>query len=150
MPRGVINYYRMMANRHAGKDKPDFEELQKFYRLFRTPGAGHCLVPNAFPALVDWVENGVAPASILNSTTVGGVPRTRPLCPYPTTAIYNGTGDTNNAASFHCGGDLETRATVCADVLVKYKHEKDGKPDYKDATFKKHECEPGRHDDDDD
>ena len=149
MPRGVINYYRTMANRHAGKDKPDFEELQKFYRLFRTPGAGHCAVPQAFPALVNWVENGVAPEQIINSTTVAGVPRTRLLCAYPQTAIYNGTGDANNAANFHCGGNLETKATVCADVLVKYKHEVDGWPDYKDAGVKRHACDGGNDDDDD-
>ena len=107
-------------------------------------------MPNGFPALVNWVENGVAPTSILNSTTVGGVPRTRLLCPYPQTAIYNGTGNTNDAANFHCGGDLETTATVCADVLAKYKHEADGKPDYKGTGVKKHECEGGPKDDEDD
>jgi len=147
MPRGVINYYRDLA---TDGHKTDFKKQQKFYRLFRTPGAGHCAVPNAFPQLVNWVENGVAPTSILNSTTVGGVPRTRLLCPYPQTAIYNGTGNTNDAANFHCGGDLETTATVCADVLAKYKHEADGKPDYKGTGVKKHECEGGPKDDEDD
>ena len=48
--------------------KSDFEKQQEFYRLFRTPGAGHCSVPNAFPQLIDWVENGVAPEQIINST----------------------------------------------------------------------------------
>jgi hypothetical protein len=140
MPRGVINYYRETASRHgkgAGKG-PDFEYVQSFYRLFRVPGAGHCAVPNGFPALVDWVENGVAPAQIL--TSGGG--RTRPLCPYPQTAIYNGTGDPNVAASFHCGGNLETRATVCADVLTKYKHEnQDGHLDYSGTGFNRNACE---------
>ena len=135
MPRGVIKYYRELAT-HGHKS--NFEKQQEYYRLFRTPGAGHCSVPNAFPQLVDWVENGVAPEQIINSTTVGGVPRTRLLCAYPQTAIYNGTGDTNNAANFHCGGNLETTATVCADVLTKYKDEADGKPDYKDTNVKKH------------
>jgi hypothetical protein len=140
MPRGVINYYRETASRHgkgAGKG-PEFEDVQSFYRLFRVPGAGHCAVPNGFPALVDWVENGVAPAQIL--TSGGG--RTRPLCPYPQTAIYNGTGDPNVAASFHCGGNLETRATVCADVLTKYKHEnQDGHLDYSGTGFNRNACE---------
>jgi Tannase and feruloyl esterase len=140
MPRGVINYYRQMASRHgkgAGKG-PDFRDVQSFYRLFRAPGAGHCGVPNAFPALVDWVENGRAPAQIL--ATGGG--RTRPLCAYPQTAIYNGTGDPNVAASFHCGGNLETRATVCADVLTKYKHEnQDGHLDYSGTGVNRNACE---------
>jgi hypothetical protein len=47
MPRGVINYYRDQA---TDGHKTDFKKQQKFYRLFRTPGAGHCTVPNAFPA----------------------------------------------------------------------------------------------------
>jgi hypothetical protein len=139
-PRGVIKYYREMATRGH---KSDFEKQQEFYRLFRTPGAGHCAVPNAFPQLVNWVENGVAPEQIINSTTVGGVPRTRLLCAYPQAAIYNGTGDTNDAANFHCGGNLETTATVCADTLAQYKDEADGKPDYKDTNVKKHDCEGG-------
>ena len=84
MPRGVINYYRERAT-HG--HKAEFEKLQEFYRLFRAPGAGHCVVPNAFSALVNWVENGVAPEQIIAASTVGGVPRTRPLCPYPQTAI---------------------------------------------------------------
>src|SRR5438132_950020 len=97
MPRGVINYYRQMASRFgqgAGKG-PDFERLQEFYRLFRAPGVGHCgggsgpQPQNLFDALVNRVENGAAPDQIL-AQTAGGVVK-RPLCPYPQTAIYNGT-----------------------------------------------------------
>ena len=75
-------------------------------------------------ALVDWVENDVAPAQILGRTTSGAV--TRPLCLYPQTAIYNGTGNRSDAASFHCGGDLETPEVVCADVLTKYEARGEG------------------------
>ena len=138
MPRGVINYYRETASRRgkgAGKG-PDFEDAQEFYRLFRAPGAGHCVVPNAFPALVNWVENGVAPDQIINQTGT----RTRPLCPYPQTAIYNGSGDTNVAANFHCGGNLETRSVVCADVLTKYKHEANGHLDFQGTGVNRNAC----------
>jgi hypothetical protein len=101
---------------------------------------------------VDWVEKGVAPDQILAQTTVGGVTRSRPLCPYPQTAIYNGSGSTNDAANFHCGGNLETRSTVCADVLTKYKHEADGRLDFRGSGVNRHACERPRshHDDDDD
>ena len=65
MPRGVINYYREMASRYGkNPNKPDFETLQSFYRLFRAPGVGHCgggvgpQPQNLFGALVNWVENG--------------------------------------------------------------------------------------------
>jgi hypothetical protein len=140
MPRGVINYYREMAARYGKGDQPDFEGLQEFFRLFRAPGAGHCGVPNAFPALVDWVENGVAPEQIL----VSGGGRTRPLCPYPQTAIYNGSGSTNDAANVHCGGNLEQTAVVCEDVLVKYKHEEKGHLDYKGTGVNRNACEHPR------
>jgi feruloyl esterase len=41
---------------------------------------------------------------VVASRLVGGVvDRTRPLCPYPQVAVYNGKGDTNDAASFTCG-----------------------------------------------
>ena len=63
--------------------------------------------------LVNWVEHGQAPDQI---PTAGGKVN-RPLCLYPKTALSNGAG------GFQCGGNLETVTTVCADVLVKYKHE---------------------------
>jgi len=130
-PRGVIKYYREQAT-HGHKS--DFAKQQEYYRLFRTPGAGHCVVPNAFPALVNWVENGVAPAQILN------LAGTRPLCPYPQTAIYNGSGPTNVATNFHCGGNLETPAVVCADVLTKYKHEANGHLDFRGTGVNRNGC----------
>jgi hypothetical protein len=148
MPRGVINYYREMASRYGkNPNNPDFATLQSFYRLFRAPGVGHCgggagpQPQNLFGALVDWVENDVAPDTILAQ---GGAvaTRTRPLCPYPTTAIYNGTGSTDDAANFHCGGNLETPATVCKDVLAKYKHENQGGApiDYSNTGVNRNAC----------
>jgi feruloyl esterase len=59
---------------------------------------------DAFAAVVNWVENGDAPDSIL-ATAPAATPwpgRTRPLCPYPAIARYKGTGDVNLAASFEC------------------------------------------------
>ena len=138
MPRGVIHYYRQMASRNSRHGKPDFRDLQSFYRLFRAPGVGHCggggaVAPqpqNLLGALVNWVENGVAPELILGQTSVNGVTRTRPICPYPKTAIYSGSGSTDDAASFECGGNLEKLHTVCADALTRYKDEGGGALDY--------------------
>jgi hypothetical protein len=158
-PRGVINYYRLQASRLGDDDRPDFRKLQRFYRLFRAPGVGHCgggvgpQPQNLFGALVNWVENGVPPETILATNTAGTPPvvtRSRPLCPYPQTAIYNGSGSTDDAANFHCGGNLEKKQVVCADALVKYKEEVDGPLDFKGSGLAK--CEPrhGDHDRDDD
>ena len=147
MPRGVLHYYREMAARYGKHDDPDFERLQKFYRLFRVPGAGHCGVPNALSTLVNWVENGVAPESILQQTGT----RSRPLCPYPQKAIYNGSGSTDDAANFSCGGNLEKRSVVCEDVITKYKHEVKGPLDYSGTGVSRNACEHrGGHDDDHD
>jgi len=158
MPRGVINYYRLMASRYGKHNDPDFGELQTFYRLFRAPGVGHCgggagpQPQNLFGALVNWVENGVAPDQILAQNTTGVVvTRTRPLCPYPQTAIYNGSGNINDAANYHCGGNLEQRSVVCADVLAKYKHELKGQLDFKGTGLNRLGCGlTGNEDDDND
>jgi hypothetical protein len=137
MPRGVVHYYREMAARYGRHDEPDFKNLQKFYRLFRVPGAGHCGVPNGFPALVDWVENGVAPQEIIQQSGT----RTRPMCPYPQKAVYKGSGSTDDAANFFCGGNLEKREVVCEDVITKYKHEVKGPLDYSGTGVSRKVCE---------
>lgn len=156
-PRGVINYYRTMALRYSRTDDPDFKELQRFYRLFRAPGVGHCGIASTGPvpvdpfgALVKWVEHGVAPVSLLAAGGSAAPPsgRTRPVCAYPQTAIYNGNGSTDDAANFHCGGNVETRAVVCADVLVKYKHEEHGELSFRGSGVDRDFCR--RHDDETD
>jgi hypothetical protein len=156
-PRGVINYYREMASRydrhggHGRNDRPDFDNLQRFFRLFRAPGVAHCgggagpAPVDAFGALVNWVENKVPPQSLLAS----GGGRTRLLCPYPQTAIYDGTGNANDASSFRCGGNLETKEVVCNDVLVRYKHEEHGTLDFSGTGLTPASCHAGRHADND-
>jgi hypothetical protein len=58
-------------------------------------------------AIRAWVEDGVAPehlvaASYNGNNAANGLRFTRPLCPYPQTATYTGSGDTNDAANFVC------------------------------------------------
>jgi Tannase and feruloyl esterase len=59
---------------------------------------------NAFAALQEWVERGHAPDLILASANpMSPWPhRTRPLCPYPSTARYRGNGDIESAENFVC------------------------------------------------
>lgn len=153
-PRGVLNYYRQMAARYGHDEgEPNFASLYGFYRLFRAPGVGHCGIASTGPipvdpfgALVKWVEGGVPPQSLLGSGGSAAPPsgRTRPICLYPKTAIYNGSGTTDDANNFHCGGNLETKATVCADVLVKYKHEEDGSLDFSGTGVDAEKCHENR------
>jgi feruloyl esterase len=53
-------------------------------------------------ALENWVEGGLAPDAIIASHAGPGMARTRPLCAYPRIAVYDGTGDPNDARSFTC------------------------------------------------
>jgi Tannase and feruloyl esterase len=132
--RTSADYYRRVAT-WLGHGKADFRKLQDWYRFFPIPDIGHGTgsagggpgpsPDNPFPALVKWAEKGEAPASItaLASPPALSPGRTRPLCPYPQTAIYNGSGSTLVASSFHCDGNLETRSVVCDDARTVYKHE---------------------------
>lgn len=147
MPQGVMHYYRQMARRYGGPRDDDFSGVQSFYRLFRAPGVAHCAggagpqPQGLFNALVDWVEKKVPPQTILAQSTAGGVvTRTRPLCPYPQTAVYNGSGDPNLASSFSCGGNLETKEMVCDSALVAYKDEVGGPIDYREGGKNRGAC----------
>jgi feruloyl esterase len=106
-PQNSIDYYESVlsffGSAGRGGNVPDF------YRLFMAPGLAHCAGgtgPTSFDmqnALEQWVEGGVVPDRVVATRAVNGVvDRLRPLCPYPQVAVYNGTGDTNDAASFTC------------------------------------------------
>jgi feruloyl esterase len=78
-------------------------------RLFMIPGMAHCAggvgpdQHDAVTAVIDWVEEGIAPDSLIAQKIVNGaVMRSRPLCPYPQVARYKGQGSTDDAASFEC------------------------------------------------
>lgn len=80
-----------------------------FFRLFMVPGMFHCAGGlgvdrfDALTALVDWVEAGVAPDTFLAVREENGtVTLSRPLCPYPKVARYDGASSAHDAASFSC------------------------------------------------
>ena len=69
------------------------------------PDAASCAgyMSDKLTPLVQWVEQGTAPERIVGSRIVNGRPaRTRPLCPYPQVAKYNGSGSIDEAANFTC------------------------------------------------
>jgi feruloyl esterase len=103
-PLGSVNYYRSVADLMGGTSKIDDS-----YRLFMVPGMGHCgggdgtSTFDMVTALDQWVDKGKAPDRIPAARTRNGaVDRTRPLCPYPQTAAWNGSGSTDDAANFVC------------------------------------------------
>lgn len=77
-------------------------------RLFMVPGMAHCADgPGAtsfdmLAALENWSERGEAPERVIAERPKSDPPFTRPLCPWPKTARYTGSGPTNDAASFKC------------------------------------------------
>jgi feruloyl esterase len=80
-----------------------------FFRFYLVPGMLHCEggvgtgMFDTLSAIVEWVEKGTAPdREVVPRTVAGKTVFTRPLCPYPQAAVYKGTGDTNDAASFDC------------------------------------------------
>ena len=109
---------------YRGIDRSSGQRADEFARLYPVPGMGHCSGgPAADQAdfitpLVAWVEHGTAPGALVATARGPGNPggvngevpptwsagRTRPLCPYPSTARYRGKGDVEAADSWVCTG----------------------------------------------
>ena len=97
-------------------------DASNFARFFRVPGMNHCSGGpstdqfDMLTPLVNWVEKGQAPDSVPASARGASNPagvntdlpaswsatRSRPLCPYPKVARYDGSGSLEAAASFTC------------------------------------------------
>jgi Tannase and feruloyl esterase len=116
----TVNYYENVIAKMGRAD------TDSFARLYMVPGMQHCgggPGADSFGAFVgsrsddpqhnilvsveDWVEKGTAPNAIIAAKTVEGDPQgavtmTRPLCPYPQSAKYKGSGDANSAENFVC------------------------------------------------
>ncbi len=98
----TIEYYEKLAAASGGLDA-----TRDWSRLYLVPGMGHCGGGSALDqfdllsAIVDWVENDKAPDSV--AATGRAFPgRSRPLCPHPQHAHYQGSGNPEDAANFEC------------------------------------------------
>ena len=103
-PENTINYYDAVARNLKGKQ-------DEWMRLFLMPGVGHCgggVGPDQadfLGALERWKEGGAAPGQIVATRPAGrggATPMSRPLCPHPQVARYNGAGSVDDAANFSC------------------------------------------------
>jgi feruloyl esterase len=108
-PQGTLDYYERVEAAITAKPSTTNPQTSDFFRLFMVPGMTHCRGGagtdqfDAQAAIEAWVERGVAPNRIEASRRENGaVTRTRPLCPYPQTARYDGSGDTNDTSNFVC------------------------------------------------
>ena len=102
-PLNTINYYEAVLDTMGAR------KVDKFFRFYLVPGVGHCgggrgpgsAGVDFLTALENWVESGIPPESI---PAYGGdvTERSRPLCPYPQVAVWDGVGNPDDAASFTC------------------------------------------------
>lgn len=100
-PRGTIEYRKNVETVFG-----DAAKVEEFYKLYMVPALGHCrggqghTAINWMSALSNWVEKGEAPEGIVGTRPSDG--STRPQCPYPLEAVYDGTGSPEEASSFSC------------------------------------------------
>jgi hypothetical protein len=117
--QSTVNYYQSVRKKMGAKD------ADGFVRLYMVPGMQHCgggdgpsmfgqtgqgqgdALHNMEKAMERWVEEGAAPKQIIATKFKSGVnppavARTRPLCPYPQTAHWKGSGSTDDDANFVC------------------------------------------------
>jgi feruloyl esterase len=104
VPAGAVLDYYNRVTATIGR-----EAAQRAVRLYMVPGMIEC---NGGPGtdtfdmlgvMRRWVERGQAPQDVIASRVEHGkVVRTRPLCPYPQVATYEGKGSTDDAKNFVC------------------------------------------------
>ncbi len=115
----TIAFYQSVRNALGGQLTDDF------YRLYMVPGMDHCSGGEAadffgqtwlqetpekrtpqndvLMAIIAWVEDGIAPQTLRAAKISDDrVSYARPLCPYPATPVYSGSGDPDRAESFTC------------------------------------------------
>src|SRR6266850_616437 len=107
-------YFHDVMTKNGG-----YAGASKFMKLYLVPNMGHCsgnMATDQFDMLtpmVNWIENGVAPDEIVATGTRfpatvgpyvgdGNTSRSRPLCAYPKTLRYSGSGDISQASSYVC------------------------------------------------
>ncbi len=94
-----MHYYESVLE-EMGDDQADW------MRLFMVPGMGHCgggpgvNTFDSITAIQQWREGGTAPDQIMGSNPTTGL--TRPLCPYPQYARYDGSGSLADASNWSC------------------------------------------------
>jgi len=121
------------------------DRVRQYHRLFLLPAVAHCggstgpssigggmpEPPAAFrdadhhvvSALIKWVEQGVAPERIIATRFSGGaLTLSRPLCPYPAQAAYNGSGDISVASNFACVAQTESASSIVPGDIVQIKN----------------------------
>jgi tannase/feruloyl esterase len=121
------------------------DRVRQYHRLFMLPATAHCggsTGPNSIgggmpeppatfrdadhhvvSAVIKWVEQGIAPEKIIATKFSGNtLTLSRPVCPYPAQAVYNGSGDVNVASNFTCVQQTESAASITPGDIVLIKN----------------------------
>ena len=121
------------------------DRVRQYHRLFMLPSVAHCggstgpssigggmpEPPAAFrdadhhvvSAVMKWVEQGVAPERIIATRFSGSnLVLSRPICPWPAQAVYNGSGNVNDAANFNCVQQVESAESINSGDIVEIKN----------------------------
>ena len=113
------------------------EKTKSFWKLYLVPGAGHGggglsawpTNTSVFDAMVDWVENGIEPGALIGSRNANvdanyPAARTRPICPYPEVARWNGSNSSSNVGTItYTGTDNADNFSCVPPVNVKIEPE---------------------------
>jgi pimeloyl-ACP methyl ester carboxylesterase len=99
-PYNTLQYYAALQDEFGRR-------LDSFLKFYLVPGWGHgqgrfVAQYDGLGAIVDWVENGVAPSGLVARDGNAGADRTRPMCEFPSWPKYQGFGSINQASSYHC------------------------------------------------
>jgi feruloyl esterase len=121
------------------------DHVRQYHRLFMLPSVAHCggstgpsSIGGGMPeptaafrdadhhvvsAVIKWVEQGVAPDSIIATRfSQGNLVLSRPVCPWPGQAVYNGSGDVTVASNFHCVQQVESADSINGGDIVEIKN----------------------------
>jgi hypothetical protein len=135
-PGNSVQYYNEVVDAFGSRDAVD-----PWFRFFMAPGVSHCgggyghQPQSLFDTLVNWVEtepdnppesvDGVLAPNFFQPDLVNA---TRPICAWPQEAQFIGDDVTdpdqvNSAEYWECGGNVETKETVCLGLVAPYQQE---------------------------
>jgi len=107
--QNTVSYREKVEGTMGGAQRVD-----GYFRLFFAPGVGHCgggigaQPHDPLGALVDWVEQGIAPETLhAGKIDSEGELVTRELCAWPAKPKYMGVGSAKRVLSWSCVGGPE-------------------------------------------
>jgi Tannase and feruloyl esterase len=112
------------------------EKTKSFWKLYLVPGAGHGggglsawpTNTSAFDAMVDWVENGNEPGALIGYRNANvdanyTAARSRPSCPYPEVARWNGDSTSSSSDGLYVGIDYAGNFSCVPPIEVRIEPE---------------------------